>query len=91
MIHQGGENAVLIGPWGSSNPESAAKLLARMIPEGHGSPILLDVPAKNRDASKLLLKTGFTVQSSTTLMYRGEKPDYAPEYIYALASMGSMG
>jgi len=92
MVHQGGENAVMIGPWGSRNPESAAKLLEqRMIPAEHGSQIFLDVPAKNRDASKLLHKTGFTVQSSTTLMYRGEKPDYAPEYIYALASMGSMG
>lgn len=92
LVHQGGENAVMIGPWGSRNPELAAKLLAqRMIPEAHGSQIFLDVPAKNRDASKLLLKTGFTVQSSTTLMYRGEKPDFTPEYIYALASMGSMG
>lgn len=92
MVHQGGESAAMIGPWGSSNPESAAKLLGqRIVPEKDGSLIFLDVPAKNREASKLLLKTGFTVQSSTTLMYRGKKPDYAPEYIFALASMGSMG
>lgn len=92
MIQQGGENTVMIGPWGSSNPESATKLLEqRLLPEEHGSQIFLDVPAKNLTASKMLLKKGFTVQSSTTLMYRGETPDYAPEYIYALASMGSMG
>ncbi|RQW89279.1 MAG: GNAT family N-acetyltransferase [Geobacter sp.] len=92
MAQQGEENAVMIGPWGSRNPKTATKLLQqRMIPEKDGSQIFLDVPSKNRDASELLLKTGFTVESSSTLMYRGDKPDYAPEYIYALASMGSMG
>jgi len=92
MVHQGGENAVMIGPWASRTPESAAKLLKQsMIPEESGSRLFLDVPAKNRDASNLLIKEGFTIQSSTTLMYRGEAPDYSPESIYALASMGSMG
>jgi GNAT superfamily N-acetyltransferase len=92
MVHQGGESATMIGPWGSRSRESAAKLLGQnMIPEENGSQIFLDVPSKNKDASKLLIKTGFTVQSSTTLMYRGEEPDYSPESIYALASMGSMG
>jgi ribosomal protein S18 acetylase RimI-like enzyme len=92
LVHQGAENAVQIGPWGSRNPEAAADLLENgFIPTENGSRIFLDVPSGNRHASQLLRRAGFTVRSSTTLLYRGEKPDYAPARIYALASMGSMG
>jgi ribosomal protein S18 acetylase RimI-like enzyme len=92
LVHQRCENAVQIGPWGSRDPEAAASLLEKgFIPAENGQRIFLDVPSANRHASQLLRKSGFTIQSSTTLLYRGEKPAYAPGRIYALASMGSMG
>jgi GNAT superfamily N-acetyltransferase len=92
LVCQRWENAFQIGPWGSRNPEVAKELLAQSITSTEdGSQICLDVPAGNKDASNVLYGAGFRRLSSTTLMYRGEKPDYAPETIYALASMGSMG
>lgn len=92
LVRQSCGDATQIGPWCSRNPRSAASLLERaIVPTTGGSHVFLDVPEENRHASKLLGETGFAIQSSSTLMYRGEKPDYAPERIYALASMGSMG
>lgn len=92
LVRQRWENAFQIGPWGSLNPEVAIELLEQSIsPTEGGLQIFLDVPAGNSNASNVLYGAGFSIQSSTTLMYRGEKPDYAPESIYALASMGSMG
>ncbi len=92
LIRQRWGSTIQIGPWSSSNPRIAAQLLESGITVTTDGPrILLDVPAGNSEAAKLLYGTGFSRQSSTTLMYRGEKPAYAPERIYALASMGSMG
>lgn len=92
LIRQKWGEAVQIGPWSSSNPTVAQQLLEKSItPTADGPLIILDVPAGNSEATKLMYGTGFSRQSSTTLMYRGEKPAYAPESIYALASMGSMG
>ncbi len=92
LVCQESENAVQIGPWGSYSSEAAANLLEKcFIPTENGTGIFLDVPSGNRHASQLLRRAGFTVRSSTTLLYRGKKPDYTPARIYALASMGSMG
>ena len=85
-------DTIQIGPWSSDDPKIAQELLANSFrPTTDGPRVFLDVPAGNRKATKLLIGAGFSIQSSTTLMYRGEKPDYMPERIYALASMGSMG
>ncbi|MRR55366.1 MAG: GNAT family N-acetyltransferase [Deltaproteobacteria bacterium] len=92
LIRQRWGNAIQIGPWSSSNPRVAQQLLTNTItPTVDGPRIFLDVPEGNCEATKLMYGTGFSRQSSTTLMYRGEKPAYSPERIYALASMGSMG
>jgi len=92
MVLQRWGSAIQLGPWGSTNPEAAAELLMHSImPAENGARIFLDVPSKNQHASALLRSAGFSIRSSTTLLYRGEKPDYAPAKIYALASMGSMG
>ncbi|MHC1696775.1 MAG: GNAT family N-acetyltransferase [Geobacteraceae bacterium] len=85
-------NVIQIGPWSSSNPKVAHQLLEKSITaKADGPRILLDVPEGNSAATMLMQRAGFRRQSSTTLMYRGEKPAYAAERIYALASMGSMG
>jgi len=92
LVCQQGEDAVQLGPWGCNNPVSAAALLGRaVVPSVNGVRMFLDVPERNRAARALLDSNGFTPASSTTLMYLGEAPAYAPERIYALTSMGSMG
>lgn len=92
LVSQKWGNAFQIGPWSSLEPKIAQELLENSFsPATDGPRVFLDVPAGNREATKLMNRAGFSIQSSTTLMYRGEKPDFAPERIYALASMGSMG
>lgn len=92
LVCQQWEDSVQLGPWGCADPAAASALLGRaVVPSGSGSRLFLDVPELNRDARDLLVSRGFAPVSSTTLMYLGDKPAYAPERIYALASMGSMG
>jgi ribosomal protein S18 acetylase RimI-like enzyme len=78
-----------IGPFGALSSSTAEQLLEAALPEiGR---VLLDVPASNRSAAKLLTSNGFTVRSEVDLMYAGQPPAYHPEHIFGLASMGSMG
>jgi GNAT superfamily N-acetyltransferase len=83
---------VQMGPWGANGPETASKLLdAARARAGEGTWLFLDTPELNGDAAPLLNSRGFAVRGSALLMFLGEKPDYKPGHIYALASMGSMG
>ncbi len=78
-----------IGPFGAIEPKTAELLIERV--QNHGGSTMLDVPAGNRAASKMLTSRGFTVSSEVDLMYAGQPPAYHPEHIFGLASMGSMG
>ncbi len=81
-----------LGPWGAVSKDAAAKLLDAAI--GGADPIVelvLDSPENNQAAAELLATRGFAIVGSTLLMYKGKKPEYRAEYIYALASMGSYG
>jgi len=78
-----------IGPYGALDPTTAEVLLEQVLQRGGTT--MLDVPAANRPASKMLTSRGFTVSSEVELMYAGQSPAYHPECIYGLASMGSMG
>ncbi len=78
-----------IGPFGALNSSTAECLLEQAM--GTAGRLLLDVPASNRAASKLLTSRGFTVNSEVDLMYAGKPPAYHPEHIFGFASMGSMG
>ena len=78
-----------IGPFGALGSSTAAQLLEAALP-GAGR-VMLDAPAANRAASKILASNGFTVRSEVDLMYAGQPPAYHPEHIFGLASMGSMG
>jgi len=92
LVTQPWEEGVQIGPWGCACATAAAELLGRSFaPDPDGGRFFLDVPEGNGTASALLRSDGFLPRSSAILMYRGETPAYAPERIYALASMGSMG
>jgi GNAT superfamily N-acetyltransferase len=78
-----------VGPFGALNSSVAHALMDKVL--AWGGRIMLDVPASNRTASKLLTSRGFTVNSEVDLMYAGHPPAYHPEHIFGLASMGSMG
>ncbi len=82
----------LIGPWGVLSGDSAAVLLdAALGGKGPEREILLDVPENNHAAGEILQSRGFRSSGNTLLMCRGKEPEYRPEYIYSLASMGSYG
>ncbi|MEA5113842.1 MAG: GNAT family N-acetyltransferase [Geobacteraceae bacterium] len=83
----------LLGPWSSRTPAAAEFLLAKAFEPGSSSPglVVLDCPGSNYPASRMLSAAGFSPVKSTVLMYRGKTPDYRPDSIFALASMGSMG
>jgi GNAT superfamily N-acetyltransferase len=81
-----------LGPWGALAGKTAGKLLELTMKAVRGDgDIYLDVPQRNRTAGRLLAAGGFRESGSTLLMYRGVLPEYRPEYVYSLASMGSYG
>ena len=86
------EAGLQLGPWGATSDIVAGKLLAMTLQMVSGSgAIFLDVPEKNLNAARLLQTNGFTASGSTLLMYRGKPPEYRPDVVFALASMGSYG
>lgn len=84
--------AVQIGPLAALNTAHAALLLDDALAEiAPGVKAYIDAPAGNREVAGLLQQRGFRSQGTNELMYAGAKPAYRPEYIYALATMGSCG
>ncbi|MBJ6726259.1 GNAT family N-acetyltransferase [Geomesophilobacter sediminis] len=87
---QSWKNGIQVGPWGCLVGPQAGPLLDQAIGEGREQ-VFLDVPARNHTAAHLLQEKGFEVRGTNLLMYLGAEPEYRPETIFALASMGSMG
>lgn len=84
-------DGVQLGPWGCLTQGAARTLLEQALPAGETADCFLDMPEGNKEGVKLLTMGGFKVAGSTLMMYRGRRPAYRPELIYALASMGSFG
>jgi ribosomal protein S18 acetylase RimI-like enzyme len=84
--------ALQVGPFGAVEPAEAARLFdeARSLAQ-QGTMIYIDAPAGNRHAAHLFQRRGFLDLGVNDLMYAGKRPDYRPEYIYGLATMGSCG
>ncbi len=81
-----------IGPFAATGGVAAESVFQKALRSVSASDrIFLDVPASNRSAARLLKRRGFQIAGSTELMYAGARPDYHPELIYALATMGSCG
>lgn len=92
LVLQPWEHGRQIGPWGATTARNASKLLLQCLDLYRDDcKLFLDVPDGNSVAATLLTDAGFKRVSSTTLMYRGISPRYAPQCIFSLASMGSMG
>ncbi|MEI6209917.1 MAG: GNAT family N-acetyltransferase [Desulfuromonadales bacterium] len=56
-----------------------------------GSKIYVDAPVSNRAAVRLFTRERMHACSSNELMFAGAVPDYRPELLYGLATMGSCG
>ena len=84
------EEGLQIGPWGGLSGSRAGELLDQAL-SAAGERVFLDVPAANLAAASLLSQRGFSIKGSSALMYLGAKPIYRPEFIFALATMGSIG
>ena len=84
--------AMQLGPFSALNSSGAATLLyegLRAVPNGQR--MYVDSPQSNRAAVRLFKRTGLRVIGTNDLMYAGVKPDYRPELLYGLATMGSCG
>lgn len=92
IVRQPCGEAVQFGPFTSLDTRSAACLFDEAVGAvPAGTRIFLDVPRSNRGASRLLHRRGMRVCGSNELMYAGARPDYRPELLYGLATMGSCG
>jgi len=85
-------DAFQIGPF-SALESATAELLyesaLRTIPLG--KKVFLDAPASNCTALRLFNRRGMRIAGRNELMYAGVRPDYRPQMLYGLASMGSCG
>jgi ribosomal protein S18 acetylase RimI-like enzyme len=85
-------DALQFGPFAALDALSAERLFEsalRSIP--FGSRFYLDSPASNRAALRMFNRRRLRISGTTRLMYAGSRPDYRPELIYGLATMGSCG
>jgi len=81
-----------IGPFLARERGVAEQLLAEaQRTVGSKTELYLDAPASNRAALRLFNRRRMRIVGSSELMYAGAKPDYRPELIYGLATMGSCG
>jgi ribosomal protein S18 acetylase RimI-like enzyme len=84
--------ACQIGPFAAFDSTTAEQLFdsaLRTIP--FGTKIYLDAPAANRHALRMFNRRRMAIAGSSALMYAGLCPEYRPELIYGLATMGSCG
>jgi len=92
IVAQGCGEAVQLGPFSALDSGTAEVLfetVQRTIPPG--TRVFLDAPASNRSAFRLFKRKGMRIAGRNELMYAGVKPDYRPEMLFGLASMGSCG
>jgi Acetyltransferase (GNAT) family. len=78
-----------IGPYGALNLPTAEALMDGI--QQQGGATMLDVPAANRAASKLLTSRGFTVCSEVDLMYAGQPPGLSPGVYLRAGQYGEYG
>lgn len=83
-----------IGPWELKNGDEkvAEKLFISGLSKLKSwNEILLDVPAVNKKAERILTKYNFKTTGSTVFMCRGRLPKIDFDGIFSFATMGSMG
>jgi ribosomal protein S18 acetylase RimI-like enzyme len=81
-----------LGPYSALNNNSAEYLCSSALGAvPPGKRIYIDTPLSNRSAVRFFGRRGMRITGSTELMYAGVTPDYRPEMLYGLATMGSCG
>jgi len=84
--------ALQLGPFSAQDSGTAEVLLEEARHRTPlGTKIFLDAPVSNRPALRMFNRQGLRIAGRTELMYAGVKPDYRPELLYGLATMGSCG
>jgi ribosomal protein S18 acetylase RimI-like enzyme len=92
MVIQPCGAAMQLGPYSAQDCGSAEYLCdAALGSVPRETRVYIDAPLSNRPAVRLFSRRGMRVIGSTELMYAGVKPDYRPEMLYGLATMGSCG
>ena len=92
LVTQPCGEAIQFGPFSALNNSTAEHLLnAALHAVPIGTEVCLDAPASNRSAILLFNRRRMRIAGTTELMYAGKKPDYHPEYLFGLATMGSCG
>ena len=85
-------DAQQIGPFSALDAGSAERLFDDAVNAvASGTNILVDAPASNRTAVRLFNRKKMRICGKNSLMYAGKAPDYRPEILYGLATMGSCG
>ena len=84
--------ALQFGPFAALDCGAAARLFDTALRSiSPGAKVYLDSPASNRAAMRMFSRRRMEISGTTGLMYAGRRPDYRPELIYGLATMGSCG
>jgi len=85
-------DSVQLGPFSAVDSGCAERLFEAALQNvASGTKVFIDSPASNRAAVCMLNRKRIKVVGSNLLMYAGKKPNYRPELIYGLATMGSCG
>jgi ribosomal protein S18 acetylase RimI-like enzyme len=92
VVIQPAGGAMQIGPCAALNHAAAGRVIsAALAAAAAGTKVVCDAPSANSACTTLLQALGFNRLGGTHLMYAGAKPDYRPDYLYGLATMGSSG
>ncbi|EJJ30218.1 GNAT family N-acetyltransferase [Rhizobium sp. CF142] len=76
-----------IGPLFAGDADSAAALLAGLIPQAHGASIYIDIPAANAEAIALAESVGLEPVMETARMYRGPAPEIPLKNVYGVTTL----
>ena len=76
-----------IGPLFANDTDSAAALLAGLIPQAHGASIYIDIPAVNSEAIALAESVGLEPVMETARMYRGPAPGIQLKNVYGVTTL----
>ncbi|MGZ2485028.1 GNAT superfamily N-acetyltransferase [Rhizobium pisi] len=76
-----------IGPLFANDTDSAAALLAELIPEAKGAAVFIDIPTENREAVALAESLGLQPVFETMRMYRGPAPTIPLKHVFGVTTL----
>ncbi|WHO74461.1 GNAT family N-acetyltransferase [Rhizobium sp. BT03] len=76
-----------IGPLFANDADSAAALLAELIPEAKGAALFIDIPAENQEAVALAEGLGLRPVFETARMYRGPAPATPLKHVFGVTTL----